>query len=190
MDLNELAIRPVGIAAPIERPHASFWTRLSEGHNIQNEDDPPSIKSGIPMQTRPTLRLLFVTLTLACVLGCSRNFDQVSPRPSTRGAITRVDLDHAVYATAYHAIESIRPNWLWSHRNATIANPNPFPIVYVDLFRRGGLDELHLISADDIETMKLLSPADATTQWGTGHLAGAIDVRTRRGQGPARRPGE
>lgn len=110
----------------------------------------------------------------------------MSPRPSTRGMITRVDLDQTSYASAYHAIESIRPNWLWRQGSATISSPDPFPTVYVDGVRRGDLDELHMIPADDVDTIALLSPADATTRWGTGHLAGAIDVKTRRGRRPGR----
>jgi hypothetical protein len=103
--------------------------------------------------------------------------------------ITRADLDKTSYMSAYHAIETLRPSWLWRRGNATISNPDPFPIVYLDGMRRGDLDELHMIPSDDVDTITRLSPADATTRWGTGHLAGAIDVRTRRGRGTVRRPG-
>ena len=141
------------------------------------------------MQTGRNSWLLVMTFTLVGASSCSRSFDQVSPRPSTRGMITRADLDRTSYASAYHAIESLRPAWLWRQGNATISNPDPLPIVYMDGVRSGDLEELHLISAEDVDTITRLSPSDATTRYGTGHLAGAIDVRTRRGRRPARGPG-
>ena len=140
------------------------------------------------MQIGRTSWLLVMAFTLVGASSCSRSFDQVSPRPSTRGTITRADLDRASYVSAYHAIESLRPTWLYHQGNATISNPNPLPIVYLDGVRTGNLEQLHLMSAEGIDTMRRLSPSDATTRYGTGHLAGAIDVRTRRGGRPARRP--
>ena len=141
----------------------------------------------MPMQTRRIPGLLLATLTLVCAPSCARGFDQVSPQPSSRGVITRADLTQTSYASAHHAIEALRPNWLWRRGNATISNPDPLPIVYVDGVRRGDLDELYFIAAEDVDSVTLLSPADATTLWGTGHLAGAIHVRTLRGEGPVRR---
>jgi hypothetical protein len=98
--------------------------------------------------------------------------------------ITRADLEKTSYSSAHHAIESLRPHWLRYQGNATISNPNPLPVVYVDGVRTGYPEELYLIPADDVDTMERFSPADATTRWGTGHLAGAIDVKTRRGRRP------
>ena len=140
------------------------------------------------MQIGRTSWLFVMTFTLVGASSCTRGFDQVSPRPTTRGVITRADLDRAPYASAYHAIESLRPTWLYHQGNATFSNPNPLPIVYLDGVRTGDLEQLYLMSADDVDTITRLSPSDATTRFGTGHLAGAIDVRTRRGQRAFRRP--
>jgi len=131
------------------------------------------------MQTGRTSWLLVVTFTLVGASSCHRSFDRVSPRPSTQGAITRTELDRAPYASAYHAIEALRPTWLYRRSRATIRSSNPLPIVYLDGIRTGDLEQLHLMSADDVDTMTLLSPADATTLFGTGHPSGAVDVRTR-----------
>ena len=98
------------------------------------------------------------------------------------GMITRADLEGASYANAYQAIQSLRPNWLWNRSNATLSDPEPLPLVYVDGVRSGDLEVLRLVSVDAVDTISRLSPSDATTRWGTGHLAGAIDVRTRRGR--------
>jgi hypothetical protein len=132
------------------------------------------------MQIGHVFRILVVTLTLVGASSCStRSFGRVLPRPSTRGTITRADLDKTTYTSAYHAIQSLRPVWLYHQANATISNPDPLPVVYLDGVRTGDLEQLHWMSADELETIARLSPADATTRFGTGHSAGAIDIRTR-----------
>lgn len=136
------------------------------------------------MQTSRTPALLLVTWSLVFAWGCGGSFGQVTPRRSSRGDITRAELDETSFLNTYNAIEALRPNWLWRRGSATIMNPDPFPVVYVDGMRRGELQELYSISAEDVDTITLMSPADATTRWGTGHLSGAIHVRTRRGRGP------
>ncbi len=118
------------------------------------------------MQIRRTSWLLVTALTLIGVSSCSRSFDQVSPRRSTRGTITRADLDGTSYLSAHHAVQILRPRWLRRYGTATRANPNPLPIVYVDGMRRGTVEELHRISAGDVETISFLSPTDATTPGG------------------------
>jgi hypothetical protein len=37
------------------------------------------------------------------------------------------------------------------------------------------------MNADNIETMRYLSPSDATTRYGTGYAGGVIEVTLRRG---------
>ena len=43
----------------------------------------------------------------------------------------------------------------------------------------GGLNELNYISVQTIIDMKLLSPSEATTIYGTNNMLGAIEIRTR-----------
>ena len=47
---------------------------------------------------------------------------------------------------------------------------------------RSELNELRLMSAENIETMRYLSASDATTRYGTGYIGGLIEVTTRRGR--------
>jgi len=144
---------------------------------------------------RRTSGFLAITCTLVGVLSCGGGPDPGSPQSSNIGSITRADLEGASYANAYHAVQSLRPNWLWNRGNATILDPAPLPLVYLDGVRSGDVEVLRLVSTDAVDTISRLSPSDATTRWGTGHLAGAIEVRTRRGRrqafgggGPAYRP--
>ena len=131
------------------------------------------------MQTGRTSWLLIVTFTLVGASSCHRSFDRVSPGRSTQGAITRADLDRNTYTSAYHVIQSLRPTWLYRQGNATIRDSRLLPVVYLDGIRSGNLEQLRLMSADEVDTMTRLSSSDATTLYGTGHPAGAIDVRTR-----------
>jgi hypothetical protein len=50
----------------------------------------------------------------------------------------------------------------------------------VDGSSRGELDALRQLSIGNIETMRYLSAADATTKYGTGYPGGVIEVTTRR----------
>jgi len=143
------------------------------------------IQSEIRM-TRCAPWFLAIICTLFGASSCGGGPEPGSPRSSSIGMITRADLEQASYANAYQAVQSLRPNWLWNSSNATISDPEPLPLVYVDGVRSGDLEVLRLVSVNTVDTISRLSPSDATTRWGTGHLAGAIDVRTRRGRRPPR----
>ncbi len=119
-------------------------------------------------------------LATVWVLGCTHSPHTASAHPRT-GDIIRSELERSAYGSAYEAIERLRPSWLWERGSKTIQNSDPHPVVYVDGMRRGGLSELYTISVDDVESISLISPADATTRWGTGHMSGVILVTTQRG---------
>lgn len=53
------------------------------------------------------------------------------------------------------------------------------PKVIVDGMPRGEIDQLHTISVFEIQEIRFLSSGDATTRFGTGYVAGAIEVITR-----------
>jgi hypothetical protein len=126
------------------------------------------------------------TLALAGLLslvGCVQGPEGVRPMSRGIGDITRAELDTEAFTSAYYAIERLRRSWLRRRAARTPNNPDPRPWVYVDGVRVGPINELHGLSADYIERISLLSPTDATTRFGTGHVSGAIMVVTRRGPG-------
>jgi hypothetical protein len=51
--------------------------------------------------------------------------------------------------------------------------------VYVEGTRLGNLAELRTLSTDDIETIRLVDAATATSRWGTGNSRGALLVILR-----------
>jgi len=77
----------------------------------------------------PALSLLIGVLV--SFSACTQNMGQSRPARST-GDITRADLDDALYTSAHHAIERLRPGWLRRHGVRTLSNTDPRPVVWVD----------------------------------------------------------
>ena len=124
-----------------------------------------------------------VLVCLLCLAGCTAGPEGVRPSTGRFGDITRAELDSEAFTSAYHAVERLRRSWLRSQGGRTPTNPDPRPWVYVDGVRLGSIQELYGISPEYVQTISLLSPTDATTRFGTGHVSGAIMVVTRRGPG-------
>lgn len=82
---------------------------------------------------------------------------------------------------AYDVVQTLRPRWLRSRGAVSLQEPGAgFPVVYVGATRFGDLESLRQISASSVEELRLLSAADATTRYGTGHAGGVILVTFRR----------
>jgi len=105
------------------------------------------------------------------------------PRPAPRpdpSTITRGEILSSGAVTALDAVLSVRPDLLRSRAPRTPAFPvAALPVVYVDLFRAGGVEALRTLPASEVEEIRYLRAMDATTRFGTGHAGGALLVRTR-----------
>lgn len=55
------------------------------------------------------------------------------------------------------------------------------PVIYLDGIRIRDIGTLRTMSAGDVETMEYMDPPSATIRYGTGHVGGAIVIRTRKG---------
>ena len=130
--------------------------------------------------------LVLALVVSACASSPDTPFDEEGGT-ATRGArgnsrlITRYELDQRPGDSAYEVVESLNRRWLEADaRGRTVVTGGPvFARVVVDGARRGELNELHRISASAIESMRFLSAADATTQYGTGYPGGVIEVTMR-----------
>lgn len=98
----------------------------------------------------------------------------------SRGAITAEELTSTGASDCFEAVRALRPQWLRARAAPTPRDPNPEPRVIVDGTPRGGLAELSLIPTADVESIRFMGSSDATTRFGTGYPAGAIEVRMRR----------
>jgi len=115
----------------------------------------------------------FVVLTSACA--SSGTAADRSDRPSTRrDIISRAEMDEVAATSAYDAILRLRPAWL-----RTRGGSEGDIRVYIDGVNAGDTQRLRVMSLDRVREMRRISASDATTRWGTGHTAGAIEVITR-----------
>ena len=92
--------------------------------------------------------------------------------------IVRAQLDRFTGRSAWEAVETVKPRWLQIQRGTSIVFGPAYARVMIDGVARGELDELHRLSAENIETMRYLSAPDATTRYGTGFPGGVIEVTT------------
>ena len=115
-------------------------------------------------------------LTVLLLVGCGSTGE--TRRGS--GTITAEELATVSTSDCLEAVRTLRPQWLRARAAPTPRDPNPTPRVVVDGTARGGLSELSMIAASNVESIRLISARDATTRFGTGFAAGAIEVRTRR----------
>ena len=121
-----------------------------------------------------------LAVLLLTVASCTATGNAPGERRPGSGAITRAELDGVSFLTAHNAIERLQPTWLRPRGPPSIADPNLYPVIYVDGMWRGDLDELHTIAVEDVETIQFISAIDATTRYGTGHASGVIFLTTRR----------
>lgn len=125
------------------------------------------------MTQRSILSAMLVALAACSTTG--------GPRVAqTRNVITAEEVASVNVGTAYEVIEQLRPQFFQSRGPSSIRSNTPdTPIVYVNGVRYGGIESLTSIRAMDVEEIRLLSASDATTRYGTGHVGGVIEVRTK-----------
>jgi hypothetical protein len=134
-------------------------------------------------------RRILATAMLALAIGCASGGASGGTAPGPRqnsNLISTEEITDAAAANAYDLIQRLRPNFLRT-RGAVHGTPNGTTnkIEYVDLVvylnenRLGGTDQLRQISTSDIREIRYFSASEATTKWGTGHSAGAIQIVSR-----------
>ncbi len=134
------------------------------------------MRSPSPFLIGLAMLFLVVALTSAC-----SSSGQGSSRANSSMPIERVDIENLSASNAHDVIRRLRPRWLQHRGPTSLQDPTPqTAIVYVDGTRLGDLGELSRISISDIDQISYLSARDATTRFGTGHVGGVIQIRTRR----------
>lgn len=126
------------------------------------------------------LRTPLVTVLLSLTLTACVAPNQV-PRPiRDPQLITEDEIVRSRATTAFDAIQRLRANFL-SLRGETsfLGTSSPYPTVYIDGLRFGGIDALRGIPAAQIATIRLYRSWDAATHYGVGNMGGVIAVTTR-----------
>ena len=93
--------------------------------------------------------------------------------------IVRAQLEELTGRSAWEAVETLNRRWLQMRRGTSFSSGAAYARVMVDEISRGELDDLRRFSTENIETMRYLSPPDATIRYGTGFPGGVIEVTTR-----------
>lgn len=116
---------------------------------------------------------------LLCLLIVSACASTNSTARGFQDVVTRAEMDAVHAADAYGLVQRLRPQFLRSRGSVSMRNSSDsYPIVYLNNVRYGGVISLRDILVDDIQEIRFISAADATTRWGTGHGSGVIMVST------------
>jgi hypothetical protein len=128
------------------------------------------------MSSYPTPRLLIALSALTFVLcGCASGggSSDGTPRGSSNRIVESQLVGHQT-EDAYTAIQRLRPQWLRSRSGSA-------PVVIMDGTRQQvGLSVLRNIRTSELQELRYISAADATTRYGTGFDGGAILLTTKR----------
>lgn len=111
-------------------------------------------------------------LLLMLLLACASTTETNSARQSTN-TLTAAEIAASTARSAFEAVDLLRPQWLRTRGGTYL------PAVYLDNTKYGEIDALRNIPAANIAEMQYLSSNDATTRFGTGHVGGAILVKTK-----------
>ena len=117
---------------------------------------------------------ILLTILVTIIIGCSSTVPSNKPMKQRNKIPQEEIVELKGVNSAIDIINVARPNWLRSGVG-TSSNIS----VYQNGMYIGGLSELSYISVQTIIDMKLLSPSEATTIYGTNNMLGAIEIRTR-----------
>ena len=125
---------------------------------------------------RPPLVTALLSVTLAACVAPNQ-----LPRPvPDPQLITADEITYSRATTAYDAIQRLRANFLTLRgQTSFLATSSPYPSVYVDGLKFGGIDALRAIPAGQIATIRLYRAWDAAARYGTSNTSGVIAVTTR-----------
>lgn len=127
------------------------------------------------------MRSIFILLLLLGMVACGSARPRDTATPTDRNVVTGEAIMETRVATAFEALERLRPEFLRARGPFSMRSPGAgLPVVYVDNVRAGDINQLRSIPASSVSLIEFISAADATTRWGTGHAGGALLVHTRR----------
>lgn len=140
---------------------------------------PPRRSAVRPVSPVGRLRRMLIGALLAAVSGCTHSIMVSAGTPVLHGSepITSSAIAAARVSTAYEAVQRLQPHWLLGYR-ARSHDADADPTVYLNGFRLGPVDRLRELPIENIREIQFLSPTEATTWLGTGHVSPVILVKT------------
>lgn len=120
------------------------------------------------------MRRAIALASLVLTASCSHTLHGPAGSRSTSNLLTAREIAATPAVDAYDAIQRLRPAFLRSR--STASRSNAYAVVYVDGIRKGSLEALRLIRADEVAEIRYLNAMDATTRYGMNVEAGVIQV--------------
>ena len=130
------------------------------------------------MSRRSILPLIIVFVVFS---GACRTIGESGGVSRDRNLITAEEIMAVPHSSVFEAVRALRPRWMQARIGASFSDPSmQTPRVYIDGQLRGELDEMWAILPGEVGEIRYMSASDATTRFGTNHIAGAIVITTRR----------
>jgi hypothetical protein len=125
----------------------------------------------------PAAYLRSAILSLLVSACAARAPSNPTPLPD-REMLTQADLLEHHFATAFEAVEALRPNWMQTRGANTLLTAQAQVVVYLNDTRLGGVDTLKQITTPAIVAIRHFDGRAATARWGLDHGQGVILVTT------------
>jgi hypothetical protein len=124
---------------------------------------------------RKTTIPLFAMALLAPA--CATTSDSSSDTPRDRNVITYEELVSLSAVSLYEAIQRLRPAWLRSRGPMSGGGATrSYPQVFMDGVQLGDIETLKTLRRDGVRELRFIPARDATTRFGTGYMAGVIEI--------------
>jgi hypothetical protein len=121
--------------------------------------------------------MVALAFTLACA---STGGAGGSAPPPDRNLLTDDEIATISVASAYEAVERLRPLFLKTRGRSTInAGGSEYASVFVNGQFYGDLPSLRNIVANEVREIRYFNGPDAVTKYGMRYGSGAIDVRIK-----------
>lgn len=129
------------------------------------------------------MKTLIVSAAFAIVLttGCGES-KEGSRTVFSREILTAEELAKAATLSAYDAVRKRRPVFLRPRVPDSLdvsGRSAVFPAVYVNGLYHGAVESLRDIPVRNVWEIRYLDTKEASLKYGTGHVAGVIEVTTR-----------
>lgn len=116
--------------------------------------------------------VLFAALLVACAGATTGRAPRGDP-----DVLVAEEIERSNVGTLHEAIQRLRPHFFFSRgRTSLRGSNNPRPGVIVNNVPQASFESLRGISANDVQYVRFLRAPEATTRFGTGYMAGAIEV--------------
>jgi len=130
------------------------------------------------MKTSTVIRMGMFCGAVLFAIGCAARTEGIRPdSPITPDRIVPSELSDVTATNAFDIVQQQRPQWIRPRGPTSFMAPDgELPAVYVDNVRYGDLEVLHDIPINEIVEIRYWSGPEATNRWGTGVVAGVIEV--------------